>query len=144
MALATFLQLLRPHSLEERRAQRLYQLAAQHLAAQMRKILDGWLELREWEADYNQLANASAVNRWELMRLAREAEELNPPRSVGSLHRDIHNAVIGAARACQLLANGYRSHKSEAVCDGQALLLETVTEVNELVAQLQMRLVARL
>lgn len=140
MALATFLQLLRPHSLEERRAQRLYEVAVRRVAAQMRKVLDDWLALREMVADYNQLANASAVNRWELMRLAREADELNPPRSIVSLHRDIYNAVVGGARACQLLANGYRSHKSEAVCDGQALLLETVTEINELVAQLQMRL----
>ena len=140
MALATFLQILRPHSLEERRALRLYQVDAQRLATRMRGILDDWLGLRELEPDYNQLANTAAVYRWELMRLAREADELGPPRSIVSLHRDIHNAVVGAARACQLLANGYRSHKSEAVCDGQALLLETVTEVNELVAQLQMRI----
>lgn len=139
MALATFLQLIRPHSIEERRAVRVYQVAAQRIAERVRSIFDDWLGLREFEADYNQLANSAAVYRWELMRLAREAEELGPPRSIGSLHRDIHNAVVGAARACQLLANGYRSHKSEAVCDGQALLLETVTEVNELVAQLQMR-----
>lgn len=140
MALATFLQLIRPHSIEERRAVRVYQVAAQRIAERVRSIFDDWLGLREFEADYNQLANSAAVYRWELMRLAREAEELGPPRSIGSLHRDIHNAVVGAARACQLLANGYRSHKSEAVCDGQALLLETVTEVNELVAQLQMRI----
>ena len=106
----------------------------------MRHIFDDWLKLREVEADYGQLANAAAVNRWELMRLAREAEQFSPPRSIMSLHRDIHNAVIGGARACQLLANGYRSHMSEAVCDGQMLLLETVTEINELVAQLQMRI----
>ena len=141
MALATFLQLLRPPSLaQERRAQRLYQVAAQRMALRMRTVLDDWLALREVEADYNLLANSAAVNRWELMRLAREAEQLIPPRSVASLHRDIHNAVVGGARACQLLANGYRSHKAEAVCDGQALLLETVTEINELVAQLQMRI----
>lgn len=140
MALATFLQLLRSHSLEERRALRLYQIAAQRMAARMGNILDDWLALREVEVNYNQLANAAAVNRWELMRLARHAEKSGAPRSVGSLHRDIHNSVVGAARACQLLANGYRSHKSEAVCDGQALLLETVTEINELVGQLQMRI----
>ena len=55
------------------------------------------------------------------------------------MHRDVQNAVIGSARACQLLANGYRFHKSEAVCDGQALLVETVANITDLVAQLQMR-----
>ena len=56
-----------------------------------------------------------------------------------AIHRDIQNALIGAARGYQLLANGYRFHKSEAVCDGQALLVETAADVSELVAQLQMR-----
>jgi hypothetical protein len=58
---------------------------------------------------------------------------------LAGVHRDVLNAVVGAARACQLLANGYRSHKSEAVCDGQALLVETVNEIDDLVGQLQMR-----
>jgi len=51
----------------------------------------------------------------------------------------VHNAVLGSARACQLLANGYRGHKSDAVCDGQALLLESVADINALVDQLQIR-----
>jgi hypothetical protein len=58
---------------------------------------------------------------------------------MSAMHRDVQNALVGAARACQLLANGYRFHKSEAVCDGQALLVETVADISELVAQLQMR-----
>ena len=140
MALATFLQLLRPPSLvHEQRAQRQYRTEAQNIAARLRRIFDDWLALREVEPDYAHLANVAAVNRWELMRLAREAEGLEPPRSMAGMHREIHNDVIGAARACQLLANGYRFHKSEAVCDGQALLVETVTDISELVAQLQMR-----
>jgi hypothetical protein len=140
VALATFLQLLRPHSLvHERRAQRVYHAQAEHIASRVRGVFDEWLLLREIETDNIQLANAAAVNRWELLRLATNAERLDPPRSMTGLHRDLHNAVIGVARACQLLANGYRFHKSEAVCDGQALLVETVAEVSELVAQLQMR-----
>ena len=71
--------------------------------------------------------------------MARDANELEPPRSLSGVHRDVQNAVVGCARACQLLANGYRFHKSEAVCDGQALLVETVADLSELVAQLQMR-----
>jgi len=43
------------------------------------------------------------------------------------------------ARACQLLANGYRFHKSEAVCDGQALLVETVGDIADLLTQIRTR-----
>ena len=139
MALATFLQLLRPTSLQEQRAQRAYQAEVQQIASRMQAIFDDWLTLRELESDNGELANAAAVSRWELMRLARSAEQIEPPRSWVGIHRDVHNAVVGAARACQLLANGYRGHKSEAVCDGQALLLETVTDINGLLGQLQMR-----
>src|SRR5438067_2802827 len=140
VALATFLQLLRPQSLaQEQRAQGLYRARAQQIASQLRTVFDDWLALREVEPEYAQLANVAAVRRWELLRLARDTEYLNPPRSLAGIHRDLHNALIGSARACQLLANGYRFHKSDAVCDGQALLVETVAEVSELVAQLQMR-----
>jgi hypothetical protein len=139
VALATFLQLLRPHSLEEQRAQRLYRPEAEQLASRLRTIFDDWLALREVESDNFQLANAAAVDRWEVMRILKDAEALTPPRSLSAMHRDVQNALIGAARACQLLANGYRFHKSEAVCDGQALLVETVADISELVAQLQMR-----
>ncbi len=139
MALATFLHLLKPARLQEQQVKRQYRSEVQQLAARMKSVFEEWLTLREVETDNAQLANAAAVNRWELMRLAKSAEHLQPPRNLMNLHRDIHNAVIGAARACQLLANGYRFHNSEAVCDGQAMLLETVADINELVAQLQMR-----
>ena len=105
----------------------------------MQSIFDDWLSLREIESDNGELANAAAVSRWELMRLARTAEGLDAPRSWAGIHKDVHNAVLGSARACQLLANGYRGHKSEAVCDGQALLLDSVADINALVDQLQMR-----
>ena len=109
------------------------------MADRVRAIFDDWGTLREVESDNARLANAAAVNRWELMRMAREVEQLEPPRSLSSVHRDVHNATVGCARACQLLANGYRFHKSEAVCDGQALLVETVQNITALAAQLQMR-----
>jgi hypothetical protein len=139
VALATFLHLLRPLSFHEQRAQRLYCARAQQLAARLRAVLDDWVAVREVEPDNSRLANTAAVNRWELMRLVKEVEAFDPPPSLASVHRDVLNAVVGAARACQLLANGYRSYKSEAVCDGQALLLETVNEIDDLVGQLQMR-----
>jgi hypothetical protein len=139
VALATFLQLLRPRSLEEQRAQRLYRAEAERISNRLRVIFDDWLSLREVESDNFQLANAAAVYRWEVMRILKETERLEPSRSMIAMHRDVQNALVGAARACQLLANGYRFHKSEAVCDGQALLVETVADISELVAQLQMR-----
>jgi hypothetical protein len=139
VALATFLQLLRPRSLQEQREQRLYHAHAQQLAGRMRALFDDWMAIRELEPDNGRLANTAAVNRWELMRLAQELDTLDPPRSLAGVHREVQSAVVNAARACQLLANGYRFHKSEAVCDGQALLVDTVEEFGELVAQLQMR-----
>ena len=139
MALATFLQRLRPHTLHEQRAERTYRARAQQLVSRVRAVFDDWIAVREVEPDNSRLANAAAVNRWELMRLVREAEALEPPRSLTALHREVVNAVSGAARACQLLASGYRSHKSVAVCDGQALLLDTVNAIDDLVGRLQMR-----
>jgi hypothetical protein len=139
VALATFLHLLRPTPLPDQHAQRLYRARAQQFASRVRAVFDDWVAVREVETDNSRLANTAAVNRWELMRLVREVDSLEPPRSLAGVHRDVLNAVVGAARACQLLANGYRSHKSEAVCDGQALLVETVNEIDDLVGQLQMR-----
>jgi hypothetical protein len=139
VALASFLQLLRPQTLQEQRAQRAFNSDVQQVASALRRVFDEWGSMREIEPDNARLANAAAVNRWELMRLAGHVEALEPPRSLVHAQRDVHNAVIGAARACQLLANGYRFHNSDAVCDGQALLVETVQDMSSLVAQLQTR-----
>jgi len=139
LALGSILQLLRPQTLQEQHAQRVYRTEVQHIAGRMRAAFDDWARMREVEPDNMRLANAAAVNRWELMRLANAAEQLEPPRKLASMHRDVQDTVVAAARACQLLANGYRFYKSEAVCDGQALLLETVQNINDLAAQLQMR-----
>jgi hypothetical protein len=133
------LQLLRPQSLQQQRAQRLYLVAAQDSVTRVNSVFDEWNTLREIEPDNERLANAAAVNRWELMRMAKDVERLDAPRPILGIHRDLHNAIVGSARACQLLANGYRSHKHEAVCDGQALLVEVVAEMNGLIEQLQMR-----
>jgi hypothetical protein len=102
-------------------------------------VFDDWVAMREVEPDNARLANASAVNRWELMRLAKQTERLRPPRSMNGLHRDVQAAVEASARACQLLANGYRFHKSEAVCDGQALLVETVDDLDALLRHVEAR-----
>jgi hypothetical protein len=139
VALATFLQLIRPHTLQDQRAQRIYSAEVQQVAARLRQVFDDWVALREVEPDNARLANAAAVYRWELMRLARHIEELDPPRSLAGIQRGVHNAVLSSARACQLLANGYRFHKSEAVCDGQAGLVKTVQDMSSLLTQLQLR-----
>jgi hypothetical protein len=139
VAIATFLHLLRPTSVQEQRAQHAYRGEVQQIATRMRTIFDEWLALREIESDNAELANAAAVSRWELMKLVKTAEALDPPRSLAGVHKDVQTAVVGCARACQLLANGYRGHKHHAVCDGQALLVETVTSITDLVEQLQMR-----
>jgi hypothetical protein len=139
VALATLLQRLRPTSLEDQRAQREYRAELERMASKLQAMFDDWLSLREYLSDNGELANAAAVNRWELMRLVKVAEHLTPPRSLASIHREVHHALVGAARAYQLLANGYRGHKSEAVCDGQALLVETVADLNGLLDQLTMR-----
>ena len=52
MALATFLQLLRPHSLEEQRAQRVYLADTEKMAQRLREIFDEWLALFTEDADY--------------------------------------------------------------------------------------------
>jgi hypothetical protein len=135
----SLLRLLRPHRGDEQRARHLYVRHVQQLAERLGSIYDEWGALRDQEPENQRLANVAAVKRWEVMRLLSEAEQLEAPRALGSVQRDLQNALVGAARACQLLANGYRSHKSEAVCDGQALLVETVQDVGALVDQLQMR-----
>jgi hypothetical protein len=139
LALGSILQLLRPQTLQEQQAQRAYRTEVQQIAGRVRVTFDDWVRMREIEPDNMRLANAAAVNRWELMRLANAAEQLEAPRKLASIHRNVQEAVIAAARACQLLANGYRFYKSEAVCDGQALLVETVQDITALAAQLQMR-----
>ena len=134
-----FLQLLKPQTLEEQRAQHAYIAQVQRVSERICRVFDDWNARREVEADEERLANTAAVNRWELMVLAREAEEFVPPRSMLNIHRNLDTTLKSAARACQLLASGYRSHKAHTVCDGQALLIQVVGDVNALVAQLQTR-----
>jgi len=132
LAIGTFLQLLRAPALEEQHTESIYRAHAHAIGQRVHEIFESWGTQRDSEPEYARLANASAVNRWELMRLLKHAERLQPPRSLGRLHIDLLTAVTASARACQLLANGYRSHKSEAICDGQALFVETIAELSSL------------
>jgi hypothetical protein len=133
------LHLRRPLTLEDQRAQRDYGTAVQQLTERVQGIFAEWRDLRAEEGDYGRLANAASVYRWELMRLVKETERLEPPRALVTVQRDVLNDIVGAARACQLLATGYRSHTSDTICDGQALLIETVDDLTRLLARLQIR-----
>jgi hypothetical protein len=134
---ATILHLFRSQSVAEQRARRAYRAEVQMVADRLREVFDDWVATREIELDHSRLANVAAVNRWELMRLARRTDQLDAPRSLSRVQRTVHQAVVASARAYQLLANGYRFHKSEAVCDGQAMLVDTVDDMSALVTQLQ-------
>jgi hypothetical protein len=139
LAIADFLQLLRPHTLHQQHTARVYRAHVQAIGERVREIFDAWAAQREIERDYARLANSAAVHRWELMRLGKRAERLHPPRIFNRAHTDLEAVVTDCARACQLLANGYRFHKSEAICDGQALFLDTLQELDTLVRAVEER-----
>ena len=116
-----------------------YRVRVLDAAEHVRRACEAWDGVRQVEPDNARLANMAAVNRWELVRLLRQLERLHVPRVVSRLHGDFADALSDAARAWQLLANGYRSHKSEAVCDGQALLVEAAAAVQGITQELETR-----
>jgi hypothetical protein len=116
-----------------------YRVRVLDAAEHVRRACEAWDGLRQVEPDNARLANMAAVNRWELVRLLRQLERLHVPEMVSRLHTELSDALGDAARAWQLLANGYRSHKSEAVCDGQALLVEAAAAVQVISQQLETR-----
>ena len=132
MAIAELLQFFRPHRDDQQHTARVYRAHVEAIGQRVREIFDAWVAQREVEPDYARLANSAAVHRWQLMRLGKRAERLHPPRVFNRAHTDLLAVVTDSARACQLLANGYRFHKSEAICDGQALLVEAVQELDGL------------
>ena len=115
---------------------RAYRAQVEEIVARVGATCEAWAGLRQIEPDNTRLANTAAVNRWELLRLAERIQRLRAPRTAAGLHRDLSAGLVDAARAWQLLANGYRSHKSEAVCDGQALLVESAASVERVNQQL--------
>lgn len=93
---------------------------------------ESWNDLVQLSPDDPQLANVASVNRWEMLKVAEELGQLEVPRAAAARHREIRDAVQSSARACQLLANGYRFHKADAMCDGHILLLDTMDRLNRL------------
>ena len=114
-----------------------YRVRVLAAAEHVRRACEAWDGLRQIEPDNARLANTAAVNRWELVRLLRQLERLHVPDMLRRLHTELADALSDAARAWQLLATGYRSHKSEAVCDGQALLVEAAAAVQGICQELE-------
>ncbi len=129
MSLGTLLRRLRPPSAEDLAALSRYLAHVREPLARVRANHDGWMDLREYEHELERLANTAAVNRWELLRLAEQLTHVEPPKLAATAHRATLDALAEAARACQLLANGHRFHKSEAACDGQVQLAESVATI---------------
>ena len=116
-----------------------YRVRVLAAADHVRRACEAWDGLRQIEPDNARLANTAAVNRWELVRLLGQLERVRVPSMLSRLHNELAEALNDAARAWQLLANGYRSHKSQAVCDGQALLVEAAAAVQVLSQELETR-----
>lgn len=124
MPIGTLLRRLRGPSQEDLLALRAYREAVEPSLDRLRAVRDEWLALSRDVGDQEWVANTAAKARWELARLGQRAAEIHAPTLADTSHRDLLRALNDAARGCQLLATGTRSHKSEAVCDGQALLVE--------------------
>ena len=66
-------------------------VSAQEIVTRVNGVFDEWNTLREIEPDNERLANAAAVNRWELMRMSKDAEQLDARRD-HRFARDAHFA----------------------------------------------------
>jgi hypothetical protein len=142
MPFSALIRRLRPARSDERPALERFVRHACGAIERVRAMGRDWHDLVQLESDAERLANAAAVNRWELVRLLDHQGE-PAPRPVAAAQRQVHAAVGDAARAFQLLANGHRSHKSDAVCTGQALLSDALAELDrayERLAELRARL----
>lgn len=107
---------------------------------QLLDLGDGWLSLLEYEHESERLANAASINRWQSLRLAEQAAETKPPELLLSLHREVMALLSDAGRAFQLLATGHRFHKTEAVCDGQTLLVASLSSARRVLRSLDEQL----
>jgi hypothetical protein len=94
--------------------------------------LDRWLKTRDEEPDNEQLANAASVHRWELARLTQEVRQQTPPPRAQALHAELAACLDDYSRAFHLLGTGERYNRSDTVCDGQALLVDTGTRLQRL------------
>ncbi len=139
MPFHTLLQWLRPASADELLALERYRAAIVSVAQQTQDMSERWLAFAQLESDAERLANTAAVNRWELAMMGERLRELQVPRPAAATDRDVRRSLTSLTRAFQLLANGYRFHKSDAVCDGQALLVDRVGRLQAASRQLHER-----
>jgi hypothetical protein len=138
MPFGALIDRLRPATPEQHLALEVYRRQTSALVARVSHMRDEWLSLSQLEPDFERLANVAAVNRWELARIHEQHQQETAPRLAAGQQRTVLAALVDLARAFQLLANGHRFHKSDAVCDGQVLLVETVDRL----AAVQQRLAA--
>jgi hypothetical protein len=136
MPFSAIIQRLRPATTEQLLALADYERQASNVVDRVRTIGGEWHALTQLESDFERLGNAAAVNRWELARLIERLQQEPPPPLAATADRHIQIALHEQARAFHLLANGHRSHKSEAVCDGQAMLVQALADLDDAHKQL--------
>lgn len=136
MPLSSLLRRFRSLGPDERAELAAYRARLEELLPRLRAIRIEWIEQSRDEPSGERLANAASVYRWEVSKLGQQLDEIGVPRSGEHVHRDFQAVFADAARACQLLATGSRFHKSEAVCDGQTLLVEATDGAERLVGEL--------
>ena len=143
MPFTSLIRRLRPLPAAEAEALAAYRERLAPTAHRVGSVRDEWLEAAARDPVDMQLANTASVHRWELSRLLAEVDALEPPPVAASAHQQVRRALEDAARGCQLLATGSRSHKSEAICDGQVLLVGAAESLERLLSDLDKRLAAR-
>ncbi len=137
MAFDSLLRHFRRPKPEELEALREYHAQTAPLIERVRSMHDEWYTKSEVAAEKVRLANIASVNRWEVVRMGEQVEGLAAPPLAGGSHRDIVSALKDAARAYQLLATGHRYHRSEALCDGQTLLSESIETLSSARRQIE-------
>jgi hypothetical protein len=105
-------------------AQRGYVQVALELLARCEELHQGWLEQVDEQRRNERLANATAVYYWYLRSLRERLGTLDAPPSLGAWHEALSAAFDAAARATQLMSQGYRFHNVRRICDGGLLLEE--------------------
>ena len=133
----------RPLPSDEAAALASYRERVAAIAQRVGVVRDEWLETVGQDPVDAQVANVASVHRWELSRLASEADALVAPVVAANVHQQVRRALSDAARGCQLLATGSRFHKSEAICDGQVLLVGAAETLERMLADLDARLTNR-
>ena len=131
MAISDLIRRLRRPNAEEAEASNAYWRLVEPATLRLREVVTVWVDYSITERESERLANAAAVYRWELARLSASLDEIQVPAHATRPAKEIAAALADAVRGCQLLATGHRFHKSETVCEGQTLLVESVDRVDK-------------